>query len=86
MTRVLLADDQAMVRSGLRLILELADIEVVGEAADEAEAVFGPLVARRRVRGAAAGASCCGAEASCTRSVVSVPPAVEASQFCTSTQ
>ena len=39
MTRVLLADDQAMVRSGLRLILELADIEVVGEAADGAEAV-----------------------------------------------
>ncbi len=39
MTRVLLADDQAMVRSGLRIILELADIEVVGEAADGAEAL-----------------------------------------------
>lgn len=38
MTRVLLADDQALVRSGLRLILELADVEVVGEAADGAEA------------------------------------------------
>lgn len=33
MTRVLLADDQAMVRSGLRLILEAeGDLEVVGEA------------------------------------------------------
>ncbi len=39
MTRVLLADDQAMVRSGLRMILELADIEVVGEAVDGTEAV-----------------------------------------------
>lgn len=39
MTRVLLADDQEMVRSGLRLILELAGIEVVGEAGDGAEAV-----------------------------------------------
>jgi DNA-binding NarL/FixJ family response regulator len=33
--RVLVADDQAMVRDGLRMILELEDdIEVVGEAAD----------------------------------------------------
>lgn len=39
MTRVLLADDQAMVRSGLRMILELRGLEVVGEAADGAEAV-----------------------------------------------
>ncbi|GAA1394202.1 response regulator transcription factor [Kitasatospora putterlickiae] len=38
--RVLLADDQAMVRGGLRLILEdQDDITVVGEAADGAEAV-----------------------------------------------
>jgi DNA-binding NarL/FixJ family response regulator len=38
--RVLLADDQAMVRKGLRLILEdQPDITVVGEAADGAEAV-----------------------------------------------
>lgn len=38
--RVLLADDQAMVRRGLRLILEdQPDITVVGEAADGAEAV-----------------------------------------------
>jgi len=38
--RVLLADDQAMVRGGLRLILEdQPDITVAGEAADGAEAV-----------------------------------------------
>ncbi|RKN43132.1 response regulator [Streptomyces hoynatensis] len=38
--RVLLADDQAMVRGGLRMILEdQPDITVVGEAADGAEAV-----------------------------------------------
>jgi DNA-binding NarL/FixJ family response regulator len=40
MIRVLLADDQELVRSGFRLILELAEgIEVVGEAADGGEAV-----------------------------------------------
>ena len=39
MTRVLLADDQHMVRSGLRMILELAGIDVVGEAGDGVEAV-----------------------------------------------
>ena len=40
MIRVVLADDQAMVRSGLRLILEAEpDIDVVGEAADGAAAV-----------------------------------------------
>jgi DNA-binding NarL/FixJ family response regulator len=40
MTRVLLADDQALVRQGFRLILELEhDIEVVGEAANGAEAL-----------------------------------------------
>jgi DNA-binding NarL/FixJ family response regulator len=39
-TRVLIADDQAMVRGGLRLILEdQPDITVVAEAADGAEAV-----------------------------------------------
>jgi DNA-binding NarL/FixJ family response regulator len=38
--RVLLADDQAMIRGGLRLILEdQPDICVVGEAADGAEAI-----------------------------------------------
>ncbi|GAA3089003.1 response regulator [Pseudonocardia yunnanensis] len=40
MIRVLLADDEAMVRAGLRLILETEpDITVVGEAADGAAAV-----------------------------------------------
>jgi DNA-binding NarL/FixJ family response regulator len=39
MTRVLLVDDQALVRAGFRLILERADIDVVGEAADGEEAV-----------------------------------------------
>ena len=34
MTRVLLVDDQALVRQGLRLLLELGGVEVVGEAAD----------------------------------------------------
>ncbi|WP_116450027.1 response regulator [Blastococcus litoris] len=38
--RVVLADDEALVRAGLRMILEAEDgIEVVGEAADGAEAV-----------------------------------------------
>jgi DNA-binding NarL/FixJ family response regulator len=39
MTRVLIVDDQAMVRSGLRMILELGGVDVVGEAADGLEAV-----------------------------------------------
>lgn len=35
MIRVLLADDQALVRSGFRVLLQTAgDIEVVGEAGD----------------------------------------------------
>ena len=37
--RVLVADDQALVRAGFRRLLELADIEVVGEAGDGQEAV-----------------------------------------------
>jgi chemotaxis response regulator CheB len=38
--RVLLADDQELVRAGFRMILQLQpDIEIVGEAADGAEAV-----------------------------------------------
>jgi DNA-binding NarL/FixJ family response regulator len=38
--RVLIADDQALVRAGFRMILEAqADVEVVGEAGDGAEAV-----------------------------------------------
>jgi DNA-binding NarL/FixJ family response regulator len=45
--RVLIADDQALVRTGLRMILEQApDIEVVGEAEDGVEA----LEASRRLR------------------------------------
>jgi YesN/AraC family two-component response regulator len=40
MIRVVVADDQALVRGGFRLILEAQpDIEVVGEAADGREAV-----------------------------------------------
>ncbi len=40
MTRILLADDQALVRVGLRKILEAeADLTVVGEAGDGADAV-----------------------------------------------
>ena len=40
MIRVLIADDQAIVRAGLRVVLEAAgDIEVVGEAADGYQAV-----------------------------------------------
>ncbi|MEN3310011.1 MAG: hypothetical protein V7603_6213, partial [Micromonosporaceae bacterium] len=38
--RVLLADDQALVRSGFKVLLDAEDdITVVGEAADGAEAV-----------------------------------------------
>lgn len=43
MTRVVLADDQALVRHGIRTLLELAGIEVAGEASDgrtAAEAIF----------------------------------------------
>jgi DNA-binding NarL/FixJ family response regulator len=40
MIRVLIADDQALVRAGFRMILDAeADLEVVGEASDGAEAV-----------------------------------------------
>ena len=37
--RVLVADDQELVRAGFRLILEAAGFTVVGEAADGAEAL-----------------------------------------------
>ena len=38
--RVVIADDQALVRGGFRMILDAKeDIEVVGEAGDGAEAV-----------------------------------------------
>ncbi len=40
MIRVVIADDQALVRGGFRLILEARDdIEVVGEAGDGVEAL-----------------------------------------------
>ena len=38
-TRVLIADDQELIRSGFRLILEAHGLNVVGEAADGAQAV-----------------------------------------------
>ena len=39
-TRVLLADDHALVRRGLRLVLDAEpDLEVVAEAGDGAEAI-----------------------------------------------
>jgi DNA-binding NarL/FixJ family response regulator len=44
--RVLVADDQELVRAGFRLILEAAGFAVVGEAADGAEALV--LAARER--------------------------------------
>src|SRR4051812_34814274 len=40
MTRILIADDEALVRGGLRMILEAEpDLEVVGEAGDGREAL-----------------------------------------------
>ncbi len=39
MTTVLIADDQALVRSGLRLVLEARGVEVLGEASDGRQAV-----------------------------------------------
>jgi DNA-binding NarL/FixJ family response regulator len=48
--RVLLVDDEAMIRTGLRLVLEAeSDIEVVGEAADGAQAVTAAAVLRPHV-------------------------------------
>jgi DNA-binding NarL/FixJ family response regulator len=38
-TSVVVVDDQRLVRDGLRLILDLAGVDVVGEASDGAEAV-----------------------------------------------
>jgi DNA-binding NarL/FixJ family response regulator len=46
MTRVIIADDQALVRQGLRLILELAGIEVVAEAGDGESAVAAAVAER----------------------------------------
>ena len=39
MTRVIVADDQALVREGIRTLLEVAGVEVVAEAEDGAQAV-----------------------------------------------
>ncbi len=39
MTRILLVEDHAIVRSGIRALLESSGMEVVGEAADGLEAV-----------------------------------------------
>ena len=39
MTRVVVADDQELVRSGFSLILQRAGLDVVGEAADGVEAL-----------------------------------------------
>ena len=48
MIRVLIADDHAVVRQGLRTYLELQDdIEVVGEAADGQAAIDAARAARR---------------------------------------
>ena len=47
--RVLIVDDQALVRAGFRMILEAEpDLEVVGEAADGVEAVDEARAARSR--------------------------------------
>ena len=44
--RVVIADDQDLVRAGLRVILETNGVDVVGEAADGAEAVAAALTHR----------------------------------------
>ena len=47
--RILLADDHALVRSGLRMILDAEpDLQVVAEAADGHEALVGTRRTRRR--------------------------------------
>ena len=51
MIKVLLADDQALIRSGIRALLEAEDdIEVVAEAADGREAVALTVQHRRTSR------------------------------------
>ena len=39
MTSVVIADDQDLIRSGLRMVLEARGIDVIGEARDGREAV-----------------------------------------------
>lgn len=39
MTRVVLVDDQTLVRQGIRTLLDIADVDVVGEAEDGLEAI-----------------------------------------------
>ena len=54
MTRLLIVDDEALVRAGLKMILESADeLEVVGEADDgaDAAAMVRRAPARRRADG-----------------------------------
>jgi len=46
MTSVVVADDQDLIRSGLRLVLEARGCDVVGEAADGREASSDPATAR----------------------------------------
>ncbi len=55
MIRVLLADDQALIRAGFRLLLDTADdIEVIGEACDGGAAVGGEPAAWPRLAARAA--------------------------------
>ncbi|HYS39128.1 MAG TPA: response regulator transcription factor, partial [Pseudonocardiaceae bacterium] len=50
MIRVLLADDQALIRAGFRMLLNsVNDIEVVGEATDGGQAVAMALTTRADV-------------------------------------
>ena len=50
MIRVVLADDQALVRAGFRVLLETEDgFEVCGEAGDGAQAVAMAVVDRKSV-------------------------------------
>ena len=54
MIRVLLADDQALIRAGFHVLIDAADdLEVVGEATDGAQAV--DLARRERARRGADG-------------------------------
>ena len=57
MIRILLADDQALVRAGFRVLLEKADdLRVVGEAGDGAAAVdLAALNRKNSVRASADG-------------------------------